>query len=805
MASQIPSLQRTTRPRIVTLRHPQRLAILLVGTAVAAVWSLSGVPLGDAVRFAGYEALYVLLPGRLLYVALSPATGGRLRTLAICWPLGYAIELGAFALTAALHARAAFTFLPLAAAGFGALLLISPGGRRRLSSGLPMSAGARSGGANAAGDGLDLLAVAVILAVALAFLALTSFAAAPLPAHAHSVAYLEENVFDISLTAEVRHHWPITVPWIAGQPMRYYLATFIHGAAVNQVTGVPIATVFLRLFPTTMFVLGALQLWCLGRALGRSRWIGPLAVALFFLVDSLNLYPTHGLTLDIVPYGRFSGSPTFAYGAVFLLGLLVLLQSRVAARPERRRSPDGERRPGTPTPAGLAGFLALLAVLTLGCGAAKTFAAVDFVGGLGLIWLWMVLTGRSARLWAYCLLVSSPCLGAVYFAMLAGGGGGAGLLQLSPFHFLHEGHLLSRARGLAQILVGHSPVWVALLLAAVAVVALCMFVPLLGAIWLLWRRSPLSAFEILTMAVFVTGVTLYVLLGASGAENYFANYGFLAVLPVAARGLMDLWDCTPRQARRRVVGACGAMLALGLILTASSRVIPSPGRAESAWYLASYGLIGAGTVLLVFWLWGAYAPVVASRLGRVLACSIPLLCTLGLVRPISLAASGAVKTALHSQIARADSPANYGMTAALYRGLAWTRAHTRTCDVLAVNNHYNNTAGTLSAYFYYSAFTERRVFLESWTFSPGGVNGGSPFAVRLALNDRAVLRGDPAALRALSREGVSYVLVDKTHGGGAPEAPSVSRLVFSNSALDVYRLLTAPGAGRRALGCDAKA
>jgi hypothetical protein len=171
---------------------------------------------------------------------------------------------------------------------------------------------------------------------------------------------------------------------------------------------------------------------------------------------------------------------------------------------------------------------------------------------------------------------------------------------------------------------------------------------------------------------------------------------------------------------------------------------------------------------------------------------------LGVVKPAILAGTGAWKTITGRPTSSADSPAEYGMTAALYRGLEWVRAHTSPCAVLAVNNHYASAGPASSIYFYYSAFAERRVYLESWYYTPNGTRGGLPFPARLRLSNLATQRGDPAALRQLARDGVGYVLIDKTHGGGAPEPPSVSRLVYASTALDVYRLLPTTDGAR---GC----
>ena len=141
------------------------------------------------------------------------------------------------------------------------------------------------------------------------------------------------------------------------------------------------------------------------------------------------------------------------------------------------------------------------------------------------------------------------------------------------------------------------------------------------------------------------------------------------------------------------------------------------------------------------------------------------------------------------------------MSAALYSGLTWVRDHTASCDVLAVNNHYLLASGRDSRYFYYSAFGERRVFLESWAYPARWPDEPQPYPARLALNEAAVSRGSPAALRELQRDGVSYVLIDKTHGRDAPEPPDVSRLVFANQALDVYELVASPGIDHHRATC----
>jgi len=778
-------------------RSAGRLAALAVGVTLAGTWLLSGVSVSEAARFVAFEVFYSLLPGCLLYMLLSPGRRGRLALVAIGWPCGYALEVGWFALSAALDVREAYALLPLLAlVAMGPALLRRhrrrPAVRGNDSAGIPPGAGA-SGPAHSRertheherARGREALAVAAALCAGVVLLAFTFYSSSPLPAHASSVSYSEDNVFDISLAAEARHHWPITEPWVAGLPFHYYTAVFMHVAAANQVAGVAPSTTLLRLLPATLLLLSALQLWLLGQSLGRSmgraRWTGPIAVALLMALADLNLDPIHTEVFHISPFSQFSLSPTFAFGVPFFLALLAVIQTRVL----QGGAPDAMRA------------LILVALLILGCGAAKTFAAADFIGGLGLFWLLSAIAGRATRVLSLCLIVSVLSIGAVYLVMLAGGM--AGYLGVHPLDFLSTGASLVRVKTALRSFTGGTALWIPLLMVAGPVLAVVLLAPLLGGVWLPRRHGAISPAVGLSLCMFVAGALAYVTLGApGGVEGVFLVYGYLAAIPVAALGLLNLWSDTPAAARPAVLSAGGAVLALGLTLAGVGQVLTLAGRPRELWYVLAYGLLAAAVALAVLRLRRLFSATVPTGAGRIVACCIPLLTVLGLVKPTTLTAVAAWKTVRHERIAPPDSPGSYGMTAELYRGLLWVRAHTGSCDVLAVNNHYQSAPPSVSLYFYYSAFTERRVFLESWYYTAEGARRAQPFPARYALNTRALAQGDPSALRALREDGVSYVLIDKTHGGGAVEPASVSRLVFSNSALDVYRLL---GGSRAAHGC----
>jgi hypothetical protein len=753
-------------------------AAALVAATLLAVWLLSGVPVGDISRFLAYEALYVVSPGCLLSLLLSPASwelstapGGRLRVLALGWPLGYALEIGAFALTAALHVRGAFAFLPLIAA-----VTLGPGvvyRRRRVRrrpgacvvAGDSALKGAEGDGAGAdgvagvaapdrrargsglqagCGRGAESLPAAAAIALALVLLAVRYFAIYPLPGHAGSVFYFVDNVWDVSQAAEALHHWPIAESYLAGHPFLYYIGMFIHVAAVKQVTGVPLATTVFRLLPAMSTVVAMLQFWCLGGLLGRSRWAGPATVALLIFVENLKLFPTHTKVFGVALFSEFTWSPTYGMGVIFLLGLFILFRlqfpgpgatgapaSGAPAGSTARPVPAGPKRPGA------VGALVMLGLLVLGTGAVKSTAAATFVAGLGLLWLWRSARAKIDRPLFGWTAVSLACFAATYLLLLSGAGTPATTeTKLAPLDFM-------KYTVFASFLASHPGL--APLVGASLVMLPWKLVPAAAVVWPLWRRGAWSPYASLATATFAVGFTVYILMGSpDDNENYFIWYGYLALIPLAAASLQAVWSDGPRDVR----GAIGRL---------------------------------------------------SSRSARVAACGALLFVVLGGAESIVVAAPDAWRIILDRQAVPRDSPSEPGMTAALYQGLAWVREHTGPCDILAINTHDVKIAGAAGArsdsgYFYYSAFTEREVFFESWIMASEALRSEQPYPALYALNNEATRDGRPAAARELARRGVSYILIDRTHGGDVREPSSVSRLVFSNSALDVYRLTVPVGA-----------
>src|SRR5512133_3716138 len=89
-----------------------------VVACAGALWLLSGVSLRDIALFVGYETVFVLGPGWIVYGTLRPRAG-TLERLAFGWGLGYVLEIAAFALTASLGVRLLFVGYPIVAGLLG--------------------------------------------------------------------------------------------------------------------------------------------------------------------------------------------------------------------------------------------------------------------------------------------------------------------------------------------------------------------------------------------------------------------------------------------------------------------------------------------------------------------------------------------------------------------------------------------------------------------------------------------------------------------------------------------------------------
>ena len=798
---------------------------LLVGAAlslwIAGLWLAGGVRLDEIARYVPYELGFVFLPGWVAYRALVPVPAGRLREIVFGWSLGYLLEILAFLVTATTGLRSVFYVYPLLV-GIPAAFVAS---RRRI-------AARAAPGVRSAPPLGPIWVGALLCMLLLLYAGAVGFTQTPLPRDTATVTYQEDTVFTISLAAEALHHWPLTMPSVAGEPLRYHAFAFMHMAAISQVTGIDLSVVVMRLYEVPLLLLFSLQLIVAGRRIGRTWSTGLAALVVVLFLGELDASTATGvgrfLFRDLFFYWLLA-SHTFLLGLVFFLPAALVLCDLLEGRAWSKHSRGAA--------------WVLFAAFLLGCVGSKSYSLVVVGGALILFLVWKLITERRVHRPALLALGVS---GAVYVAanLLVFGWNAAGAV-IRPFRNLES------MRGVEDLDEYFAHVWGTSSVPAALGVPFGVFgllgVTILGiTLFLRNKRRVLSPAELLFLCFFVAVVPTFFLSSQPGFGQMFVV--FFGVVPgaiLAACGYL-LWFQHARPSLRSALLVLAAValsvVALDLLLQASPRV----GLQLTLFVVALAVVAGAATGLFsrrlvvpvglsvgILGLLVVVTPVIrvltsfdaearfpigtaATSAALVLAIAGLAAGALYALRRRSSGAAfvgaavtgtvilGALNTPLdwfpHVVGRWADGKPAYnqeqsGLTAALYEGLTWIRDNTGSTDVLAVNNHSLQPDGRDSKYFYYSAFAERRVVLESWDYTEETAARGhfslpeaqSPFPRRLALSDAVFRDGNERAARTLAREyGASYFVADKLHGPATPAFTRLFPAVFSNEDVKVY-------------------
>lgn len=539
-----------------------KLAAALIGTATLAIVPMAeGVAPGDCLLFVAYELGLVLLPGVLLYVALTGRAGLGLGQVVVGGALGLVIEIGFFALTAALDARGALPALQIATALAALPFAIAAWRAQR-------PALDRSRLSNAA-----TVATLALVLTALFVVADRHFPKVPLPEDVVATNYHPDIAWELALAAEARGHFPLQVPTLAGEPLRYHYFAALNEAAIGQVTGIAQPVVNFRLYLVPLLMLAVAGIVVLGREVGGSPWVGVLAGILVLFVGSPETLPD-GLFLR-----NLYLSDTFLLGLVLFLALLVELTAKL--RPD-----DGVGGRGT------RGDWAVVLLLLGGCAGAKGSILPVVVCGLAIalafaIWRRLV----SARMLAIALATSLALLLASILVLYGSSAGDTLDLVLFAPGRLTEQYVVF-ARSLPDVL----PDKAMLALVGSALANLEILAPLTPGLLLLGilysRRLPAPAPVIaaLLMGLLAASLAVFnVLFHASGSQYYFLFYGYAAAAVASAVGLysIHLFD---RSARRPVLLAAVASVAVLAIASFTDRPFSHEPRRFEAYSGSSAGL-----------------------------------------------------------------------------------------------------------------------------------------------------------------------------------------------------------------------
>lgn len=725
-----------------------------VAAGVVALWLAFGVSAEQVVRYLGYEVAFVVLPGVVALRAIAPGIRGALTTLAVGLGLGYALELAAFALTGVLDVRGAFPLHPLAV-----VAVAGPVAWRRRRG--------RAGRERLPRAAAWVVAAAVVLAAV--YIAGGYFTMSPEPGGAEPLAYYPDFAFHLSLAAEAKHHWPLEDPSVAGRDLRYHTFVHMHMAAASDVAGIELTPILFRLLPLTLVVVTAIQMAALGRRFAGAAGAA-IAVVLALCAGELDLDPER--------FAPFAGnllrglflSPSMLFGLVFLLPAALLAVDRLRG--------GGGR-----------GELVVLTLVLAAAAGAKAALLPLLLASLALLGVWIAIAERRLdRVVTLLFGITAGVFLATYALLYSGGGEGGlepGLLAMFDATVIAE--TLRRPSDGA----GGAVLW--LFAAPVTLVLLCL--PLVGAGWAVVRHGRrMGAARAFLVALFVTGLAFaLVLRHPAGAQLYFLYYGYLAVLPLAAEGFVMIWRSVAAhlgRPARDLAAAAAAVLAVGL---AASELVRALDLRTSTAYALMYGALALSIALAAAGLRQRARPLSGQWIAGVVAGLLVIATALD--APIDWVREPAGRLADGRSVYTADArPGLHALDRSLLEGLRWIRANTDEDAVLAVNNHWADTARTHPLFDYYSAFAERRVYLQSWLYSQASLEmgyarvkrGALPFPERLALNDGAFRH--PALIPRLRAAGVTHMVVDRLNGRAAPATAALGEAAYANGSIAVYEL-----------------
>ncbi len=653
---------------------------------VAGLVCAYGVAPRTVVVFGGYVLGALVVPGTLLWRVFGPPARSLAEEVAAGTMLGYAVEV--------------LGYLPARAVGLPALVLVAPG---LTLAAFALAPGLRRHWSSQAGPvpGSWAWTVAGLTGLTIVATGLPFFRTHGLTWPGSAAPYIDMT-FHLAVAAEVAHHVPPVIPYVAGQPLHTHWFFHVDSAAISNVTGIELQTLIFRLAPLPMlaaFVVltAALAVRCAGRL-----WAGPAAAAAALLLGAPAPYGWDAaLVPDALPLtGPAWTSPSLAFGAALFAAFLVALHGIFQAPRDRG-------------PWLVAGVL-LAAVL----GAKATYLPLL---GAGLLLAFAVASVRARRLYRTGLIALGAVGGYLLFAQFVFYGGASQGLRVEP---------LATVKAVPVALETHlvAPLPATPLLAALlgaAVLLLCHGAMWAGVAQARWRPDLLA------------DPMMPVLLGIGAA-------GLGAILVFDHPGLSQLY----------FLQSARPCLAVAAVWAVAAWVWAAATGAAAVWAvrLATPRSAPAGAAAVVVPLLALAAVVLVVGRGRFLPVVLAGCCLATLPIRVERALTAPGNPPL---IPRGAMSAG-----------RWLRAHSRAGDLVATDLHCRESVQAYcdNRHFWVSAYTERRVLVEGWgytdrvvsrsrRFDPRRLHYRAPFwnPALLAAND-AVFRRPSAASVAVLRD-----------------------------------------------------
>ncbi|WP_441245708.1 hypothetical protein [Kitasatospora sp. McL0602] len=758
-------------PPAVVRWLPAATALLL---AVALLLATDTAPL-DIAKYGFYAVWGVLLPGTLVFRSLRCTPHTLVEDLALGAVTGLVLELAAWAVLMPLGIQSAATLWPLAVVvPFAAVPRLRRHWRPRDYRSTPSLGWS--------------WAVAGTVAVTTVFLYGVYLRRNPILPTSESSTQFMDLPYQLSLAANAKHTFPLTLPQAAGEPLYYHWFAFVHEAMTSMVGHIDLPVVQMRLMIPALCALAMVVMAVVGWRLARRPWVGVVAALLVFAIGEFNVVRM----VDTAPFGS-SQVPLMSWASVSMTYSWPLLFALIAAVGEglvRRREDDS-------VPAWGPGLFVLVALFAVASSAAKATSLPVTLAGLALAGFVVLVTTRRIP-WAVVGLggilgAAQVFSTAVIFRFMTYG------LEILPLSNIEGNWAVDPAhpRSSASQAVVVAGVWAAFLL--------CTQLRVVGALPLLWRsRLNLQPVQWILLGGAVAGPTAYLLMNGWNA-SYFTHAGLAFGALLSAWGYCEAFERAALSRRGKTLLAVATAVFVGL-LTYGIRT------GADGWRRFALGLFGidpdkpkvayAGLVPMLV---AAAALLLIAALGGLLWWGLGRswagLRGRGGIVLLTAALTAGAPTLMLDMFDPGWSPSVWGapeLQKSRVEAARWVRSHSAPTDVIATNEHYLPGTSYDSRVFTLSAFSERSVLIEGWGFAPremasGGGNGVGPFWDQplLELNDAAFYSPTPEILAELrDKHHVRYLVLERRAGVESPLLDELVKPVYDNGHEAVYELRT---------------
>jgi hypothetical protein len=732
---------------------------------VAAVTTLltAQTPPLDVLRYLGYAAWCVVLPGTLVWRAVRRVPFTLVEDLAMGAATGLVLELAVWALLSATDLRFLAPVWPVLVVG--PFLVLRPLRRHWRPHGYRPVPPAWSWG------------LAGVLLFLDGYLYLAFFAVNPILPDTEETRQFVDLAYQLSLAGEAKHSFPPGLPQVAGEPLHYHWFAFAHLAMTSLAGGIDLPVVTMRLMVPVMCSLVAVLIAVTGWRLSGRAETGVVAAVLLFVVGTVNftdpISKPFGNQLELVLWPSLS----FSYSFVLLLAL-VLLAGDLLRAPELTPSvPEiGDR------------CLVLVLLLAVAVGGAKASTLPAFLGGVGLCGLIHLLRTRSVP----GRVLTVGMIGVVAQAITS-----FLLFDLQPY-----GLQVSPVAALRTFWAPPSegrpaPVQVLVVVAVVLAFLGNMYLRLAGAVSLFWlRRGHPDPVRWFLLGGALTGPAVHLSLAGFNARWFSRSALPLGVL-LSAWGYVLVLERARLTRRGRVVLVTGTVATAVLLCWLTTALAPAASTQGA--FSPLQPMLGCIGVLALVPLGGVLVwPKLTRRRPGIRG-------TGGLLALTWLLVAGAPGMVMDARLSASRvNGGGYELTVPVptrrVEAARWVRDHSRPDDVLATNVHcyeWSDRPGTVcreALSFWLSAYAERTVLVESWKYAPRQVAEGPenlPFwdPGKLALNDAAFSRPTRRIIEELSRRyQVRFLVVDRRVAHESSELAQLTRLRFDNGRLAVYEV-----------------